>query len=195
MAQIHNYLLSCHIDVCHWRGCSQAFVLTPDTEGVYVWVTVCSLGGIFLFVLLVCWYIHCKRTGCAYAVSHHSVGQLQSTFWVGLYFKTYGSHSTQHFPSFIGALYGRIVGVAMVEAFGIYSTTEEDLYWVWIDPGAFALIGAASFFGGVSRLTVSLTVIMVWMCVHLSVYIQVTLKLNILKTVGIDHVMKAKNST
>ena len=30
-----------------------------------------------------------------------------------------------------------------------------------MDPGAFGLIGAASFFGGVSRLTMSLTVIMV----------------------------------
>ncbi|XP_065836634.1 chloride channel protein C-like [Oscarella lobularis] len=59
---------------------------------------------------------------------------------------------------FIGALYGRLVGVAMVAMFGVFS--KETLLWAWIDPGAFALIGAASFFGGVSRLTVSLTVIM-----------------------------------
>ena len=47
----------------------------------------------------------------------------------------------------------------MVSIFGIY--TEEGSYWAWMDPGAFALVGAASFFGGVSRLTMSLTVIMV----------------------------------
>ena len=60
----------------------------------------------------------------------------------------------------IGALYGRIVGELMVDWFGIF-TPEEDEYWSWIDPGTMAVIGAASFFGGVSRLTMSLTVIMV----------------------------------
>ena len=64
-----------------------------------------------------------------------------------------------HFCRFIGALYGRVIGLAMVSVFGIY--TEEGSYWAWMDPGAFALVGAASFFGGVSRLTMSLTVIMV----------------------------------
>ena len=47
----------------------------------------------------------------------------------------------------------------MVSMFGVH--TEEGSYWAWMDPGAFALVGAASFFGGVSRLTMSLTVIMV----------------------------------
>ncbi|XP_074645246.1 chloride channel protein D-like isoform X2 [Tubulanus polymorphus] len=59
---------------------------------------------------------------------------------------------------FIGGLYGRIVGRVMVSAFGVHD--EQNGYWAWMDPGAFALIGAASFFGGVSRLTMSLTVIM-----------------------------------
>lgn len=35
-----------------------------------------------------------------------------------------------------------------------------------MDPGAFALVGAASFFGGVSRLTMALAVIMVSNYVH-----------------------------
>ena len=59
---------------------------------------------------------------------------------------------------FIGGVYGRIIGVALVDLHGGVPT---DRFWEWIDPGALALIGAASFFGGVSRLTMSLTVIMV----------------------------------
>lgn len=37
---------------------------------------------------------------------------------------------------------------------------ERDLRWAWIDPGAFALIGSGAFMGGVTRLTISLAVIM-----------------------------------
>ena len=43
----------------------------------------------------------------------------------------------------------------------LHGGVPESDFWTWIDPGALALIGAASFFGGVSRLTISLTVIMV----------------------------------
>ena len=37
----------------------------------------------------------------------------------------------------------------------------NDENWLWLDPGAFALMGAASFFSGVTRLTFSLTIIIV----------------------------------
>ena len=57
----------------------------------------------------------------------------------------------------VGAVYGRIVGRLMVTMFGVH----QEGYWEWMDPGAFALIGAASFFGGVTRLTLATTVIMV----------------------------------
>jgi len=59
---------------------------------------------------------------------------------------------------FIGGLYGRAIGRVLIHVYGGIPT---DQFWLWMDPGAMALIGAASFFAGVSRLTMSLTVIMV----------------------------------
>ena len=56
-----------------------------------------------------------------------------------------------------GGLYGRGLGRLAVDLWGVQSTP----YWDWMDPGAFALLGAVSFFGGVTRLTMSLAVIMV----------------------------------
>ncbi|XP_066434171.1 chloride channel protein C-like [Eleutherodactylus coqui] len=58
---------------------------------------------------------------------------------------------------YTGALLGRTVGVVMVYLFGV----KNDEYVEWIDPGLFAVIGSAAYFSGVSRLTISLTVIMV----------------------------------
>ncbi|NXE20374.1 CLCB protein, partial [Ardeotis kori] len=58
---------------------------------------------------------------------------------------------------YTGALYGRIIGLIFVSIFGV----QTNKYGAWIDPGLFAAIRAASFFSGVSRLTISLTVIMV----------------------------------
>ena len=57
----------------------------------------------------------------------------------------------------IGGIYGRMVGCVLVDQFGI----QTNKYWAWMDPGAFALLGSVSFFAGVTRLTMSLTVIMV----------------------------------
>jgi chloride channel 7 len=57
----------------------------------------------------------------------------------------------------IGGIYGRMVGCLLVDQFGI----QTNKYWAWMDPGAFALLGSVSFFAGVTRLTMSLTVIMV----------------------------------
>jgi len=52
----------------------------------------------------------------------------------------------------IGAVYGRIIGRVM-----ILITPETE----WNNPGLYALLGASAFFAGVSRLSISLTIIMI----------------------------------
>ncbi|XP_065175744.1 chloride channel protein B-like isoform X2 [Sycon ciliatum] len=59
---------------------------------------------------------------------------------------------------FIGSIYGRLFAYGLVRWFGVH---DRDSYWGWIDPGAISFLGAASFFGGVSRLSMALTVIMI----------------------------------
>ncbi|XP_029644599.2 chloride channel protein A-like isoform X2 [Octopus sinensis] len=61
---------------------------------------------------------------------------------------------------FIGGLCGRLVGITLVNILKSLGSNDPH-YWNWSDPGVFALIGAASFFGGVTRLTMAVTVIMI----------------------------------
>ncbi|XP_031558101.1 chloride channel protein D-like isoform X2 [Actinia tenebrosa] len=81
---------------------------------------------------------------------------------------------------FIGGVYGRIIGRAMVDLFGVHTSG----YWAWMDPGAFALIGAASFFGGVSRLTMSLTVIMMEITNDIQFLLPIMVAIMVAKWVG-----------
>ncbi|XP_060098955.1 chloride channel protein C-like [Heteronotia binoei] len=81
---------------------------------------------------------------------------------------------------YTGALYGRIVGLILVSIFGI----QTDEYAAWIDPGLFAAVGAASFFSGVSRLTISLTVIMVEITNDVQSLLLIMLAVMVAKMVG-----------
>eukprot|EP01062_Namystynia_karyoxenos_P028837 TRINITY_DN2177_c3_g1_i1.p1 TRINITY_DN2177_c3_g1~~TRINITY_DN2177_c3_g1_i1.p1 ORF type:complete len:1168 (+),score=358.51 TRINITY_DN2177_c3_g1_i1:82-3585(+) len=54
----------------------------------------------------------------------------------------------------IGSVTGRLYAEVIDKVWGTMGSYE------WFDPGVFALMGAGAFFGGVSRLTVSLAVIM-----------------------------------
>ena len=80
----------------------------------------------------------------------------------------------------IGGLYGRMLGKVLVDLFGV--PTAE--YWHWIDPGAMAMIGAVSFFGGVTRLTLSLTVIMVEMTNDIQFLLLIMTAVMVAKWVG-----------
>ncbi|XP_008113070.2 chloride channel protein C [Anolis carolinensis] len=81
---------------------------------------------------------------------------------------------------YTGALFGRIIGLILVSTFGV--RTDES--GAWIDPGLFAAVGAASFFSGVSRLTISLTVIMVELTNDVQSLLLIMLAVMLAKMVG-----------
>jgi Voltage gated chloride channel len=65
----------------------------------------------------------------------------------------------------IGAVLGRLLGLAMVDVVpldpgALWWMPAADAQWKWIDPGVFAVVGAAAFMGGVTRLTIALAAIM-----------------------------------
>lgn len=69
----------------------------------------------------------------------------------------------------IGAVLGRLAGLLMVDLFPVdpgamWWLPASDAQWKWIDPGVFAVVGAAAFMGGVTRLTVALAAIMMEVC-------------------------------
>lgn len=81
----------------------------------------------------------------------------------------------------IGALYGRIVGQVMVRIFGQPGNGGGLL---WMDPGAMSLIGAASFFGGVTRLTTSIVVLMMELTNDMQFLLPVMVAVMVAKAVG-----------
>ena len=60
-------------------------------------------------------------------------------------------------------MYGRALGIGMMELYKLWSGEQfpTDPFWQWLDPGLIAVLGAGSLLGGVTRLTLAITVIIV----------------------------------
>eukprot|EP01059_Diplonema_ambulator_P031154 TRINITY_DN5651_c0_g1_i2.p1 TRINITY_DN5651_c0_g1~~TRINITY_DN5651_c0_g1_i2.p1 ORF type:complete len:811 (+),score=105.75 TRINITY_DN5651_c0_g1_i2:120-2552(+) len=83
----------------------------------------------------------------------------------------------------MGANMGRFIGHILVEA----TVDGNEVYLLkhqWIDPGVFALIGSAAFVGGVSRLTVSLVIIMLEISAELHFVLPIMVAVMTSKWVG-----------
>ncbi|KAK9469885.1 chloride channel [Lipomyces arxii] len=122
-----------------------------------------------------------------------TIVQLLLTCVIGLIFTayTFGTSvpSGVLMPSMaIGACYGRIVGIIMEvwqqnsPEFFLFDTCLPDL--PCITPGVYAIVGAASAIGGVTRLTVSLVVIMFELTGALTYVLPIMIAVMVSKWVG-----------
>jgi chloride channel 7 len=103
------------------------------------------------------------------------IGELL-VIWFGEHFY-YGTYSNKHFPGAFSQKHN-----SLLFAGDKYSDASD--YKAWMDPGAIALIGAASFFAGVSRLTISLTVIMIEITNDVTMLLPIMTAIMVAKIVG-----------
>ncbi|KAJ3601567.1 hypothetical protein NHX12_032535 [Muraenolepis orangiensis] len=78
----------------------------------------------------------------------------------------------------IGAAWGRLIGILLP------SITSSSSVNIWADPGKYALIGAAAQLGGIVRMTLSLTVIMIEATGNVTYGLPIMLVLMTAKLVG-----------
>ncbi|MEW5318605.1 MAG: hypothetical protein WDW38_009815 [Sanguina aurantia] len=87
----------------------------------------------------------------------------------------------------IGAILGRMIGLLTVDVAQSMGTSwDVDTFgpWTWIDPGAFALVGAGAFMGGVTRMTVALAVIIIEMSSDVHMLLPVLVAIMVAKWVA-----------
>jgi H+/Cl- antiporter ClcA len=87
----------------------------------------------------------------------------------------------------IGSTFGRLFGLFIVHAFAKNTNIPGGSYFAsesWMDPGVFALIGAGAFFGGISRMTMSISVIMVELSGELHFLLPIMVAIVLAKTVA-----------
>lgn len=84
----------------------------------------------------------------------------------------------------IGAAWGRLCGILLASITSDGSVGAQHSNTIWADPGKYALIGAAAQLGGIVRMTLSLTVIMVEATGNVTYGLPIMLVLMTAKIVG-----------
>jgi chloride channel 7 len=145
-------------------------------------VLVCSLPPLLIVSLNPCGIIvNCLEWRCvASQISSWSLVFYAVIYFVGAAYIAGSTMATGLMVPMliIGATYGRLIGTLLKGFEGFYGIDPQ------LNLGSYALIGAASFFGGVTRMTVSLTVIMLEITNQLHFLLPIMIVTMIAKMVG-----------